>query len=442
MTRTQLTLVGLVSLLATVLVLTSASGQGPSIDLAKLAAQKKPVTIQAALPESADTSSDDEDVSDESSSESSEDTDSSSESSSEDTTPSDPDPTPDTTPTTPQDPTPAAPKPTKIKHVFVIALAGHGFDTTFGTASPATYLNATLRPAGALLENYGTLGRADLPDQLAILGGQPPNADTRAGCPVFKEIPPSNAPSKAGVIAADGCVFPNTVTTLGDQLSASRHTWRAYVEDLEKGPTAKTTCRHPESNGPDDTLTGRVGDGYATRHNPFVYYHSLLDLGDCDANDGALGGLENDLRTVKTTASYSYVVPNLCNSGTEAPCADGSPGGLAAADAFLATWVPKILASPAYKADGLLIVTFAGDVTPPADPAAAPDPAQPVREGTLLVSRFARAGSTAGADYDPYSLLRSVEDLFALRPLAKAAKAASFAPTVLGDAYVDPPSDG
>ena len=58
------------------------------------------------------------------------------------------------------------------------------------------------------------------------------------------------------------------------------------------------------------------------------------------------------------------------------------------ADAFVATWVPKILAAPAYAQDGLLIVTFAGDATPATGADA------PVRNGALLVSRFAKAGAT------------------------------------------------
>jgi phosphatidylinositol-3-phosphatase len=340
------------------------------------------------------------------------------------------------------------PEPTKVRHVFLIVLVGHGYDAAFGPTSPATYLNGTLRPKGTLLTEYRSLGRAGLPDALATIGGQPPNADTRADCPVFREIPPTSAPSRTGEIAADGCVFPNTVTTLADQLSASRRSWKAYVEDLDRGPAPaagvppKATCRHPGSNAIDDTLRARPGDGYATRRNPFVYYHSLLDLGDCDANDGALNALEDDLKRVKDTPSLAYVSPNLCNDGTESPCVDGTPGGLPAADSFLATWVPKILASPAYRSDGLLIVAFAGDVTPPADPAAPPPTDQPVRNGALLVSRYAQAGGTAGTDYDPYSLLRSLEDLFALRPLARAATASSFAPTVLADAYVTAPSDG
>jgi hypothetical protein len=343
---------------------------------------------------------------------------------------------------------PTEPQPTKIRHVFLIVLAGHGFDATFGGGSPANYLNTTLRPKGTLLTGYSSLGRAGLADELAMIGGQPPNADTRADCPAYREIPPTSAPSRTGEIAADGCVYPNTVTTLADQLSASRRKWRAYVEDLDRGPAPapgvapKATCRHPASNAPDDTLRARVGDGYATRRNPFVYYHSLLDLGDCDASDGSLAELEDDLRSASATPNLAYIAPNLCNDGTESPCVDGTPGGLAAADAFLATWVPKILASPAYSADGLLIVAFAGDVTPPADPAAPPAADAPVRNGALLVSKYAQAGGTAGTAYHPYTVLRSLEDLFALRPLARAVTAGSFAPTVLGKAYVTPPSDG
>ncbi|MFL5817554.1 MAG: alkaline phosphatase family protein [Conexibacter sp.] len=457
MTHLQLRIVVALSLLCTLVVLGAGLREGGSADASPaLVAQRKPVTVEApglGAQETTDTGSA-EDFSGEGSADSPAD----------EVGTFDPAPSETTTETAPvddggeggggggsggDDPRAAAePQPTKIRHVFLIVLAGHGFDATFGGGSPATYLNTTLRPQGTLLTGYSSLGRAGLADELAMIGGQPPNADTRSDCPVYREIPPTRAPSRTGEVTADGCVYPNTVTTIADQLSASRREWRAYVEDLDRGPAPapdvapKATCRHPASNAADDTLRARVGDGYTTRRNPFVYYHSLLDLGDCDANDGSLAELEDGLRSASATPNLAYIAPNLCNDGTESPCINGSPGGLAAADAFLATWVPKILASPAYRADGLLIVAFAGDVTPPADPAAPPAADAPVRNGALLVSQYAQAGGTGATAYDPNSVLRSLEDLFALRPLARAAKAGSFAPTVLGKAYVTPPSDG
>lgn len=335
--------------------------------------------------------------------------------------------------TTPATITDDAPAKTHVEHVFVIALAGRPFDASFGTAAPRTYLSTELRPRGSVLTGYRTLGRSGLADRLALIGGQPPNADTRAGCPTYTEIRPTAKPSPRGEITRTGCVYPNTVTTIGDQVTASGGTWRAYVEDIDKGPDARPSCRRPASGAADTTLVGRPGDSYATRLNPFVYYHSLLDLGDCDSSDGPLERLSTDLRKASTTPAYSFIAPNLCHDGDEDPCADGSPGGLTASDAFLKAWVPQILASPAYKAGGLLVVTFAGA------PAAKAD--RPLRTGALLVSPFITPGSDSGVRADPYTLLRATEDVLALRPLARAATAPRLLDGVLAGARVAQPGD-
>jgi hypothetical protein len=49
--------------------------------------------------------------------------------------------------------------------------------------------------------------------------------------------------------------------------------------------------------------------------------------------------LPGDLTRVGTTPAFSWISPNLCDDGHDAPCVTG---GLAQADAFLAQWVPKI----------------------------------------------------------------------------------------------------
>jgi phosphatidylinositol-3-phosphatase len=212
--------------------------------------------------------------------------------------------------------------------------------------------------------------------------------------------------------------------SLPDQLAGARLSWHGYFEGMTDEAGKPDNCVHPEPEAGELTTPG----GYSTRLNPFVFFHSLLDLGDCDENDVPLDGLAKDLKKAETTANLSYISPSLCDAGFRGTCPEGSADGAAAADAFLARVVPEILASPAYKKDGLLIVSFgAADPAPPADPAAAP--ADPKKVGALLSSSLLAPGSTDGVAYNPYSLLRSIEDLFALEPLGAAggAKVRSFA---------------
>jgi phosphatidylinositol-3-phosphatase len=308
---------------------------------------------------------------------------------------------PEAAPVAPEAP---APEAGQIKHVFVISLASSGYDAAFGSAPQMPYLATTLRPQGDLLSEYSLLDKAALPNSVAALSGQPPTPETRADCPDY-----------------GACVYSAETLTLADQLGIAQFSWRAYMEGMVDPLTGQPgNCVYPQPGSPPETGQG----GYAVRLNPFPYFHSLLDLGDCASDDVPFTELEKDLRKVDSTPSYSYVSPNLCDAGISGQCPSGAPDGAAAADAFLATLVPKILASPAYRKDGLLIVTF-GQVNagPPVSPATGPPAADPLKVGTLLVSPFVTAGATDAAAYDPYSLLRSTEDLFGLSPLAKAAGA-------------------
>ena len=135
-------------------------------------------------------------------------------------------------------------------------------------------------------------------------------------------------------------------------MTAKGLSWKGYMEDMG------SPCRHPALNTPDTTQKAKVGDQYAARHNPFVYFAGITSSPDCAQRDVDLTALPGDLAQVSTTPNLSYITPNLCDDGHDAPCVDGRPGGLASADAWLRTWVPKITASPAFKQDGTLIITF------------------------------------------------------------------------------------
>lgn len=337
-------------------------------------------------------------------------------------------------PKQPVPPTESLPEAGRIKHVFVISLASSGYDAAFGAAPEMPYLAGTLRPEGELLSGYSLLTSVGLPNGIAAVSGQPPNAQTEEDCPTFNEFPTSSAVDDKGVVSGDGCVFPVEALTLADQLVSGRFRWRAYMEGMVDETGKPDTCAHPDFGGADEPVQG----GYAARHNPFVYFHSLLDLGDCVVNDVSLDELSNDLSKIDSTPNYVLISPNLCNAGVIGQCPAGVPDGAASADAFLSQWVPQILDSPAYEKDGLLIITF-GELNSPDPASATPAPAGAPKVGALLVSRFVSPGATDSAPYDPYSLLRTIEDLFGLDHLglADGAKVKSLAPGLLGETRGD-----
>jgi hypothetical protein len=339
-----------------------------------------------------------------------------------------PEPEPEEEPTEETETAPPPPEAGRIKHVFVVSLVSSGYQAAFGKASAMPYLSGTLVPQGTLLSNYSVLDQAATPNGIAAISGQPPNKATKEGCPVFEAFPSTSTTTKAGIVTGEGCAYQVEVQNLATQFEAVPFTWHAYMEGMVSPTTGEPeNCVYPATE-PEVPVTG----GYSSQLNPFANFHSLLDLGACSTNDEPITGLKKDLKSEKKTANYSYISPDLCSAGVTGQCPEGAPTGAAAADAWLEEVVPQIVESPAFKKDGLLIITFNG-VNPPE--AGAPAPTKPLKTGALLISQFTSAGATDSAPYNPYSLLRSTEELFGLGQLAKAAdpKTKTFAPALLGE---------
>ncbi len=314
-----------------------------------------------------------------------------------------------------------------VKHVWIVVLENTDYDATFGAKSPAPYLATTLPAKGAKLTSYYGIGHLSLDNYIAMVSGQAPNPQTQADCQFFTEFMPA-IPTSDGQFIGNGCVHPTQVKTIADQLQAKGLTWKGYMEDMG------TPCRHPAIGARDDTQSAEVGDQYAARHNPFVYFHSIIDSPACAKNDVDYKQLPKDLGSATSAPSYSFITPNLCSDGHDEPCVDGQPGGLHQINTWLSREIPKILASAAYRDNGLLIVTFdeAGDDnsaccdeqkgpnTPnPAGPSPGPGGG---RIGAVVVSPFVRPGSVVSTPYNHYSLLRSMEDLFGLSHLGYAGR--------------------
>ncbi len=352
----------------------------------------------------------------------------------------------------------------RIGHVFVIVLENEGFDKTFGPNSPATFLSKTLPSQGVLLKNYFGTGHVSLDNYVAMISGQAATPQTRNDCGIYQDFALTGV-TPDGQAIGTGCVYPAQIKTVADQLKAAGKTWRGYMEDMGNDPAREqATCGQPLKNGQvalnqaDDTQSAEAQGQYAARHNPFVYFHSLIDSGACSRHVVNFNNLARDLAFESTTANFTFITPNLCHDGHDAKCKDGETGGLVGADAFLQKTVPMILNSPAYKEDGLLIITFdeasldaapdgkgnlvisaAGETCcgqqPGPNIGPFPQTTNPFpnvlftfqsfggdRTGAVLLSPFVKPGTVSNVPYNHYSMLRSIEDIFGLGHLGYAAQ--------------------
>lgn len=334
--------------------------------------------------------------------------------------------------------TPRQSPPVKPGHIFILILENQSFSRTFSPNSPAPYLAHELPAKGALLRNYYGIGHNSLDNYIALVSGQAPNVATQRDCTKFVEFKLDQPTlDENGQAIGSGCVYPTNVPMLGDQLEAAGKSWRGYMQDLGNDKSkAVEECGHPPIGERDPTLNRTPADQYATKHNPFYYFHNLIDNHDrCVQRVVNLNRLSDDLKSIATTPNYSFITPNLCDDGHDAPCVDKAPGGLVQADGFLRKWVPKIMDSPAFKADGVLIITFDEASGPPGMDSSAccgekglPGGPQPGgsgpgggRTGAVILSPFVKPNTISEVPYNHYSTLRWVEDQFGVPHLGYAA---------------------
>lgn len=353
-----------------------------------------------------------------------------------------------------------APLPS-IRHVFLIVLENKSYTDTFGPNSAAPYLAKTLRADGALLPQYYATGHDSLDNYIAMMSGQAMTPQTSNDCNRYEDFHQTGT-AQDGQAVGQGCVYPASVKTFANQMMAAGFTWKGYMQDMGNNPARESaTCGHPPLNALDLTQEAEApsaavpsGDKYATRHDPFMYFHSIIDSPVCNKDVVRLQELKKDLRSIATTPNFSFITPNLCNDGHNSPCSDGRPGGLKSINVFLKKWVPLIMNSPAYKKNGLIIITFDEGgkgkiVRKPKSVVVTvygryccheqegPNLGRkyPVvvshmrhgiritektlsyggdRPGALLLSKYIRPGTVSNVAYNHYSLLKSLEEIFGI----------------------------
>ena len=315
-----------------------------------------------------------------------------------------------------------------IKHVFVIVLENKEFAEWYGAGRAYDpYLSQTLPSEGALIPGYFGVGHSSADNYIALISGQPPTADSKNDCPDPMNTQPGTADAN-GVAQGNGCIYPPQFQTIGDQMTAAGLTWKAYAENI-----------------PSPCYAGISAPGnYERKHDAFPYFLSGVDDGDCAANNVNLDGLPAALQSTSTTANVNFIFPNECDDGhsdctsstalAPIPEVGSEADEMAQYDAFLQKWVPMITGSPAFKQDGLLLITFDEGYDPfgcCGEPMQDPDGSYPGGEagspgtgggqvGAVALSRFITPGTVSQNQYNHYSLLASIEDLFGLPRLAEA----------------------
>ncbi len=254
--------------------------------------------------------------------------------------------------------------------VFTIVMENKGYSRVVGSAS-APYFNA-LAARYALCTNYRTPYHPSLPNYLVMTSGQTWGVADDAyhlidsgGADVFAQMGDSGVP------------------------------WRAYAESMG------TACRTSD------------GATYASRHNPAVYYASVVsDPAWCGGHVVDLSQLWTDLAADAdgTALRYAWITPNLID--------DMHDGTIAQGDAWLAQVVPQIMASAGYRNGGAIFILF-DEVEGGNDRTLVP---------ALVVSeRLARPGQPDGTAYDHRSYLAAVQDILGIGRLPSTAGATSMA---------------
>jgi phosphatidylinositol-3-phosphatase len=201
--------------------------------------------------------------------------------------------------------------PTPIQHVFLILMENEQTGIIYDQQPYQTQLANTYawggdgdNPNGV---GYYAVCHPSAPNYLALTSGQP----LQCGSDSYNTY---------------------SVNNLGNLLQTAGESWVAWEE------SATVPCQ---------TYNGGL---YAVRHNPFPYY---TDLGPnvagsaCDTHVLPIANLTNDYPYKETPPAFTYIAPNIYN--------DAHSSSAAVGDAFLASFIPKLIAQPWFQSSVIFI---------------------------------------------------------------------------------------
>jgi phospholipase C len=260
----------------------------------------------------------------------------------------------------------------------------------------------TIRPSSAWFENYYAATHWSQANYVALTSGQFTKCEQADG----------------------GYACRDDVDNLFHQLDGAGMSWKVWLDsatgkcDTGSGGTCSSNVPCP--------LTG-----FYTSGNPPIDFTDI-SYSECLANDVPAGTPDDGMKTFNAdlatgaVPAFNFVVPNGCNDG-EANCKPVN-NRYTQFDDFLAREVPLIESSPAFRRDGVLVVTYDEDERM-GGLAAKNGLGSGGHTVCAVVSPLVQPGDYAATTYS-YSVLRTIQDGFGLGPYLGAAAQVATLPVV------------
>jgi hypothetical protein len=223
----------------------------------------------------------------------------------------------------------------------------------------------------------------------------------------------------------------NTTAHLSTYLQQAGHTWKSYQDDIDTDSAGNVL---PQSqwispiNNRSGTYTtvANAYDGskqydYAVKHNPPAFFTDTNGGNNATSSNPAavhyapLQQLQTDL-TNNSVPQYNWITPNQFNDMHTALSGGykgltGDNAQIKQGDDFLAVIVPKIMASPAYKNNGAIIIWNDESEGTNAD-----DFNHTIME--IIISPLAKGyGYASSLNYTHSSDLKTMQEIFQVGPL-------------------------
>jgi hypothetical protein len=277
-------------------------------------------------------------------------------------------------------------------HIYVIMMENHATNQIIGNTADAPFINSLAHRYG-VATNYHGVTHPSLPNYLSAISGDFQGIwdDCKAGLavtcapeefvvgagdatdptssvytdpksPLFGKKPPQLTPAQVASSSATAHWFAGQ--TIVDLLEHKGMSWKAYMQSL---PFTGADVEYWPSLG------GTTYKLYAEKHNPFMYFSSIRNSAARVANIVPLPQLDYDLST-NHVPNFVWISPDQCNDmhgvsngaplgypTCSYPAAGLDHGAIRLGDTFLQETVTKIMSSPAWSNNSILVIAWDED---------------------------------------------------------------------------------